>query len=260
MKKIFWFLACVLIFTTSCKTEGLVNEVIAHRGAWEEQGLPENSIAALDRAINQGYGGSELDIWMTADSVLVVCHDPTFQGLEIETSTYKELSVKKLSNGEELPTLENYIKRGQNQDKVKLILEIKTSKLGDQRNAIVATKVVQMVQTLNAENVVEYICFDWNIGLTIISLDNKAVVSYLSWEEKQGLQEIKDAGFSGIDFHLKMYKKNPDLISQAKQMGLITNVWTVNKRDNMQWFLDKGVDYITTDKPGVLLDLLNKRS
>ncbi|WP_417359743.1 glycerophosphodiester phosphodiesterase [Galbibacter sp.] len=259
MKKVFLFLVCTLMLTTSCESEGLVNKVIAHRGAWEEQGLPENSIASLDQAIKGGYGGSELDIWMTADGVLVVCHDPTHQGLEIETSTYQELNAKKLPNGEDLPTLESYINRGQQQDVVKLILEIKTSKIGEQRNIELATKVVQLVHDLNARDAVEYICFDWNIGLKVISLDNKAVVSYLSWEEKQSLQEVKDAGYAGVDYHIKMYKKNPDLIAQAKQLGLITNVWTVNKKEDMQWFLDKDIDYITTDKPGALLELLKNQ-
>ena len=230
MKKIFWFFGCIIMLTTSCKTESLVNKVIAHRGAWEENVVPENSLASLDHAIKEGYGGSELDIWMTADSVLVVCHDPTFQGLDIEASTYKELNSKKLPNGENLPKLENYIKRAQKQNITKLILEIKTSKISEKKNMTLATNIVNMVHTLKAEKSVEYICFDWKIGRKVISLDHKAIVSYLRWEEKESLQEIKNAGFSGVDYHLKMYKNNPDIISQAKKMGLITNVWTVNKK------------------------------
>ena len=60
------------------------NPVIAHRGAFKKNGFPENSIAALKEAIRLGCTGSEFDVRMTADDVLIVHHDPDYQQIEIE--------------------------------------------------------------------------------------------------------------------------------------------------------------------------------
>lgn len=49
--------------------------VIAHRGAWGP-GVPENSLAAFERAIELGCDMVELDVRRGADGSLVVAHDP----------------------------------------------------------------------------------------------------------------------------------------------------------------------------------------
>lgn len=49
--------------------------VASHRGDWRN--YPENSLAAMNSAINMGVDIVELDLAMTRDSVLVVCHDRT---------------------------------------------------------------------------------------------------------------------------------------------------------------------------------------
>lgn len=47
--------------------------VAAHRGDW--RGWPENSLPAMKSAIDMGVDIIELDLAMTKDSVLMVCHD-----------------------------------------------------------------------------------------------------------------------------------------------------------------------------------------
>lgn len=49
--------------------------VAAHRGDWRN--YPENSIAAIESVIGMGVDIVELDLALTSDSVLVVCHDRT---------------------------------------------------------------------------------------------------------------------------------------------------------------------------------------
>ena len=52
--------------------------VIAHRGAcWE---LPENTLAAFERAIEVGADFVEFDVHATSDGTLVVCHDRPLGG------------------------------------------------------------------------------------------------------------------------------------------------------------------------------------
>ncbi|MGN0006729.1 MAG: glycerophosphodiester phosphodiesterase family protein [Alistipes sp.] len=49
--------------------------VISHRGDWRN--YPENSLEAIESAINMGVDIVEMDIHRTADGVLVLCHDKT---------------------------------------------------------------------------------------------------------------------------------------------------------------------------------------
>ena len=49
--------------------------VVSHRGDWRN--YPENSLAAIESVIRMGVDIVELDLALTADSVLVVCHDRT---------------------------------------------------------------------------------------------------------------------------------------------------------------------------------------
>jgi glycerophosphoryl diester phosphodiesterase len=75
------------------------NVVVAHRGAWKQQNLPENSIAALKHAIVLKCAASEFDVRMTKDDVLIVNHDADYHDLNIEEHNYKELARFQLSNG-----------------------------------------------------------------------------------------------------------------------------------------------------------------
>lgn len=49
--------------------------VVSHRGDWRN--YPENSIPAIESVIRMGVDMMELDLKMTKDSVLVLCHDWT---------------------------------------------------------------------------------------------------------------------------------------------------------------------------------------
>lgn len=86
------------------------NMVCAHRGAWKEYNLPNNSVAALQKAIDLRCYASECDIHITRDGKVVVYHDNTYYGLKFKDATYAELTAAgKLPNGEKLPLFEEYL-------------------------------------------------------------------------------------------------------------------------------------------------------
>jgi glycerophosphoryl diester phosphodiesterase len=70
--------------------------------------------------------------------------------------------------------------------------------------------------------------------------------------------EVKTAGFSGLDYQDKHYKAHPEWLEAFKQMHLRLNVWTINTEENMQWCLSQKFDNITTDEPELLLKICNK--
>jgi glycerophosphoryl diester phosphodiesterase len=72
--------------------------IVAHRGFWncEEAGYAKNSIAALRCAQEAGFWGSEFDVNMTSDGVLIVYHDSSIQGKKIENYPYSEFKDIKI--------------------------------------------------------------------------------------------------------------------------------------------------------------------
>ncbi len=229
------------------------NKVIAHRGAWKNTEAAENSISALEHAIRLGCQGSEFDVHMTADSVLVINHDPTIQGKTIATSTSGELTQLKLSSGEFMPTLEAYLKAGLKQNNTKLILEIKptTSK---ERALQLSKKAVDMVQKLKAQAWVDYISFDYNICLEVQRLDPYARVAYLNGDKSP--EVLAADKLWGFDYHFSVFKKHEAWIEEAQRKGLTINAWTVNDQDTMKWFLDRNIDFITTNEPELMLKMV----
>lgn len=233
----------------------LPNKVIAHRGAFKNTGLPENSIASLQAAIKMGCGGSEFDIHMTSDEVLVVNHDPDFLGLPIETNTYAALQQKKLSNGETIPTLKQYLKTGMQQKYTRLIAEVKTSTISPQRSVQLAEKVVAMVQQLGAQDQVAYIAFSYEVCKKIRQLAPNAPVQYLNGDKSA--EQLKADGLDA-DYHYSVFQKDKNWIANAKKIGIIVNAWTVNSADIMDEFLAQGIDMITTNEPEMLLKKIGR--
>ncbi len=107
------------------------NSVIAHRGMWDNQNIPENSMKAFRKALENSYP-IELDVQLTKDQVLVVFHDANLKrmtGIDslIENKTYEELQkVTLLNTQEKIPTFQEVLELIQ--EKVFLDIEIKSTK------------------------------------------------------------------------------------------------------------------------------------
>lgn len=122
-------------------------KVIAHRGYWDTPGSAQNSLRALAKADSVGCFASEFDVWMTSDGVLVVNHDADINGVHIETSPAKKVLAEKLSNGENVPTLESYLQLAAKQPS-RIVLELKThDSRKHERKAI--KDIVAMVKKLS---------------------------------------------------------------------------------------------------------------
>lgn len=259
MKHIF-LLSCLLFmfFNGSAQSfEWNDNPVIAHRGAWKMNMLPENSVASLKEAFRLKCYGSEFDVHMTADGVIVVNHDPEFYGMDIESSTYKELSRKKHPNGESIPTLEKFLKIGKKQKKTKLILELKPAKTEAGMKRL-TDAAVNLVHKMKAENWIEYISFNYWSLQRVLQLDPDAKVAFLASEkEATSADKLKEDRFAGADYHYSVYK-NSDWFEKARKLGLTINAWTVNKEEDMQWLIENKADYITTNEPELLFKLLGE--
>ncbi len=197
---------------------------------------------------------------MTADDSLVLHHDATFNKLPVEESTYSELvASSRLSNGEKLPTLREYLLAGmENNASTKLVCEIKPSGISKERGKDVAAKIVKLVHELRAQQQVEYISFDYGILLKIVELNPTATTQYLQGNKTP--EQLAADGIKGADYNQNVYRKHPEWIESAKKHKITLNVWTVNKAEDMDWFLANNFDFITTDEPELLFERLNQKT
>ncbi|MGI9137878.1 MAG: glycerophosphodiester phosphodiesterase family protein [Sediminibacterium sp.] len=233
-------------------------QIIAHRGAWKEFSLPENSVASLQKAIELRCFGSEFDVRRTKDGILVINHDPVYFGDTIELHNYADLNKKKLSNGEDLPTLENYFIKGtQNNEATLMICEIKEASTGSEISQKTTTEAIAMAQRLGIENKIIYISFGFEIVKTIKRLQPNAIVLYL--ENNKSINEIVNEKINGINFHFSNFMNDPQITSVAKQNNLLIGSWTVNQIEDLKKLITQGVTYITTNVPAQFLAEVSKK-
>ena len=250
------FLMLIIAVFSSCDIKK--NAVVAHRGAWKTNNLPENSIAALRHAIDQKLPGSEFDVWRTADDSLIINHDAHYNKLLIEETKYADLIKFKLSNGEKLPTLYEYISEGmRNNKKTLLVCEIKPSEISKERGKETAIKAVETVKKLKAEKITSYISFDYEILKQIRQIDSKTSLQYL--EGNKSPKELKLDHISGIDYHYSVFQKHPEWIEEAKENNITLNAWTVNDVEVMDWIIKHDFNYITTNEPELLTERVNSK-
>lgn len=247
-----FIVACLLLVSTMMCAQ---TKVIAHRGYWKAPGAAQNSLASLIKADSINCYGSELDVWITTDGKIMVNHDPTYDGVTLETASYKDVKKLKLKNGEVMPTLKAYLKTAKKL-KVNIILEIKThNNLARQNACIDAT--LALVKKMKMEKRLTYIAFSLDATKRLIAeVPQGTGVYYLNGDLSP--KELKDLGCSGPDYSDKILKNHPEWVKECHDLGMKVNVWTVNKPEDLQYFVECGVDYLTTNEPVLLQGLLNK--
>ena len=237
--------AWMLAATVACLVQAQTN-VIAHRGFWKTEGSAQNSIASLLKADSIGCYGSEFDVWLTKDGQLVVNHDGVFKGHSMEGSTLQQLCALTLANGEHMPSLRQYLEAAK-QTRTRLILELK--ELGSsQRETEAVEKTVEMVKSMGLEKRVEYISFSLHAVKEFVRVAPEGTpVFYLKGDLQPG--ELKELGCAGPDYHFGLFEKHPEMIEACHRLGMKVNAYTVNKKADMKFLIEHGVDFITTDHP-----------
>ena len=94
--------------------------VMSHRAHLADWSIPENSVAAVNASIAAGVDCLELDTHITADGVVVVCHDQTINATTNGSGNINNMTLAQIKsynlkdrNGrvtsEKIPTLEEYL-------------------------------------------------------------------------------------------------------------------------------------------------------
>jgi glycerophosphoryl diester phosphodiesterase len=232
--------------------------VTAHRGS--SLRAPENSLSAIEAAIEDGADYAEIDVQETANGVIVVMHDSDLlrvagRNWKIWETDYEQLRDLDAGSwfapefaGERIPTLEEVIERARG--RIRLNIELKYNG-HDQR---LAERVVEILEASAFVDHVVISSLELRGIREIRELDPDLRVGFIVASSIGNLTRI-DADF----FSMNSRSVSQDMVRRLRRNGKGVHVWTVNGRRNMSTFIDLGVENIITDEPAVLREMLRER-
>ena len=236
-----------------CATRVPHTQIVAHRGYWKENA--QNSIASLSLAQEFGCWGSECDIHLTADEAIVVNHDRTVKGTDIQKSTLEEVRAHKLKNGELIPTLEEYLVQADKNKDCVLVIELKPN-YSQEREDILIEKTLAALksQKLLKPDRIAFISFSYHICKELAQKCPGFTVQYLEGDKTPA--EVFADGINGIDYHYSHFQRHPEWVKEAHDLGMSVNAWTVDSAEGIRQMKDLGVDQITTNDPALTREIL----
>ena len=234
--------------------------IVAHRGFWncEEAGYAKNSIAALRCAQENDFWGSEFDVNMTKDGVLIVYHDSSIDGKLIENHPYSEFKDVRLANGEPIPTIDMYLEQGKKHPETVLVYEMKPHSSPEVEDRFISLAIDNLKEhdLLDPQRVI-FISFSFHICKRMAELLPEFTIQYLNGDKNPS--EVMENGISGIDYRHTVFTRKPEWAEEARALGITTNAWTVNRENDIRQMLELGVMYITTDEPLKVQKMLEEK-
>ncbi|MGI6665692.1 MAG: glycerophosphodiester phosphodiesterase [Christensenellaceae bacterium] len=239
-----------------------MTKVFAHRGA--SAYAPENTLEAFAVAIDMKADGIELDVHMTKDGIIVVCHDDSIDRTSDGKGFIGEMTLRELRaynfHGKfvgrrfEIPTLQDVLALMQNAE-MQVNVELKH---GPMPYPNYEEAVLEEVARANMEAQVFYSSFDHYALARLKELDAQARTGLLY---SAGLVEpwkyAKEQGAFALHPKYKLVR-DAAYISEAHAAGILVNVWTVDSKKEILAQARLGVDGIITNKPDVAKAVLEE--
>lgn len=224
--------------------------IIAHRG--DSAHAPENTLAAFRLAMQNGADGVELDVSLSADGELIVCHDNTVDRTTQGKGKIADLSLAQLKEldagawfspsfaGERLPTLAEVfaaLPHGL------IDVELKPGAL----NSPLPEKVAALVRQFGYESRVLITSFQ------PLYLKRLPHLTTGLLELPGGVGKVSHALFTTFlhpQFIVPYYKSiTVDFMAAQRKRQRSVIPWTVNDPQAIRALRDLGVDAIITDDP-----------
>lgn len=231
-------------------------QIVGHRGAaWD---APENTLISAKTAVDQGADAFEIDIHLSQDGQLVVIHDATTlrtTGVDLAVkdtpwSALKDLDAGSFKSpdfaGEPIPLLRDVLDFLP--DQVGLFIEIK----GPLELVPVLT---EELKDFPKRSQISIIAFDLET-ITEAKRLNPDIPCYylktvvLASSYKDLVSDLKARKLDGADLYFRSISAK--LVRMLKHEGMSCLAWTVNSPEQARKLIRKGVQGITTDRPGWL--------
>lgn len=231
---------------------------IAHRGGAAD-GL-ENSMEAFARCVRLGYSYLETDVHLSADGVVVACHDrdlarTTDRGGRVRDLTWAEISAARIGSEGTVPRLEDLLSAWPH---VNLNIDAKVPEVVD-----------PLVRLLRQHGAVDRVCLasfsDRRLARIRRLLPRAATalgpreIARLRVTSYTGGVPSRQLGGDCVQVPPRLGHRSvvdERFVAAAHRLGKLVHVWTIDEPDEMRRLLSLGVDGIMTDRPEVLRDVL----
>jgi glycerophosphoryl diester phosphodiesterase len=237
------------------------NDVIiaAHRGAAGK--APENTMASIKQAINDGADWIEIDVQETADGEVVVIHDSDFmklagKPLKIWDATKAQLEDIDIGSwfdpqfsAERVPGLKQVLEMARG--KAKVVIELKYYGYDED----LEQRVIDIVEHAEMVEDTAIMSLKYNAVEKIRALRPEWTVGLLTATAIGDLSRL-DTDFLAV----AMGMASPGFIDRAHRAGRQVFVWTVNDPVSMSRMISLDVDGIITDEPELARRVLSERA
>lgn len=230
-------------------------DVIGHRGAAASR--PENTMAAVVKAIEDGADWVEIDVQETADGEILVVHDSDFMKaagvpLKVWDATMQDIAQIDIGTwfdpayaAERAPLLRDVLAVAK--DRAGLIIELKYYG----HDVDLENRVIALVEAAGMQD-----------QIAIMSLKYPAVqkMRALRPDWRSGVLAATALGdlsrLEGDFLAVSAGRVSARLMAQAQVAGKDVYAWTVNDAVSMSRMISLGVDGLITDRPALAREVL----
>jgi glycerophosphoryl diester phosphodiesterase len=229
-------------------------QVIAHRGASGYR--PQNTVSAYQLAVEQRADRIEIDLHHSRDGAIIIRHDEELQSLggrgDIVEMDLAEIASLDGGGGQKIPTLDEVL--DQFGAAIPFNLEIKAGERGAYAGLEAATLAAVEGRGLLGSTL--FSSFDDGVLQRLRALNDKVRLAVLVSPRaaERPLQRADAVGAEAVNPWLGLAE--PDFVDAIHAEGLAVYVYTVNKVEDMQRMIDRGVDGMFTNFPDRLRELL----
>ena len=234
---------------------------IAHRGASGEGLAPENTLAAVKKALDIGVDLVEVDIHLTADRQPVVIHDQMVDRTTNGTGLVSTMTLSQIVKldagswfgtqfkGESIPTLEEVI--AMCRSRALVLVEAKTVDAAEAAAVRVRAMRAQshvMIQSFHGAGIRAVNRLDKRIPTAFLMTGSEATLR----RRTGGVKRVLKLGANALALNHRAAQ--PGLVAQFLARALGFWVYTVDEERDMRAMIEMGVGGIITNYP----DRLNR--
>lgn len=230
---------------------------MGHGGMGISNAYPMNSRESLMRTLSYDMDGTEMDVQLTKDNVLVAFHDPTMDSKTNFTGKINDYTWEELQNARytitpnqrfEIVRLTDLFAM-QETDGKRFCFDIKLNPSVDAQNYLVdfENELLDLIATYSFEGrcIIESSSVPFLNDIKNQNPDLE-LFYYPGTTFEEGMEVILDNGFDGITISHKELSK--EKVKQAHLLGIKVATWNVNSKKENKLAVSYHPDIIETDE------------
>ncbi len=236
-------------------------EIIAHRGYSAR--APENTLAAIDLAIEAGADAVEFDLHTAGDGNPVLFHDAMVSRTTNGVGPVRRRTLEQLQKldaggwfsaefaGERIPAFREALEHIG--DRVaRIYAEVKGFREMEDLD-----RMVRFADETGQKERTVFIAIKWTLLDRMRSQDASIQIGYVVEDAAhvdEALRRATGDASAMIDFKAELLLADPSLATRARDAGNELAAWTVNEPSDASKLLDMGVPRITSNEVDALLE------